>query len=275
MDWGTSTTTFEITGTGATTDYDQILNFSATNTLTVTGATAHLDWGSFVPAIDDCFKIVDGSGAVTGPFASITSSNGSIVFDTNPAGDKHDPATEIIICVSAILPVDLNSFEGKIDNSASYLSWETQTEESNDYFEVQYSTDGREFSTIGMVEGNGTTSEVQNYDYTHKDVRGIDNYYRLKQVDLDGDFAYSDIIYLQNDRPDTPVAIYPNPAREQLTYDGAVATLTFFDIQGRQVMQQVANERTTIDISTLNSGVYTIEILTNTGTKTFEKLIKE
>ncbi len=176
----------------------------------------------------------------------------------------------------AILPVELTYFQGKVQNKTNALSWQTQTEENNDYFEVQHSTNGREFSTLDKVAGNGTTSDVQNYNYTHKNVTSSDNYYRLKQVDFDGEFEYSDIIYLQNDTRDTPVAIYPNPARELITYEGTAATLTFFDIQGRRVMQQTAiNTGTAIDISTLRSGVYTIEILTNSGERTFEKLIKE
>lgn len=271
-DWalGASTTTFEIDGLAPGTDYDQIVNGDNAHTLTITGATADLVWG-FVPAVGDCFKIIDGSGTVAGTFASVTSSNSAISYEVDYANNSD----EVRICVLAILPVELTSFEGKIENATSLLSWQTQTEQDNDYFEVQHSTDGREFSTIGMVQGNGTTQDVQNYDYTHKNVTSVDNYYRLRQVDFDGDFEHSEIIYLKNDTRDTPVVIYPNPARDLITYDGAAATLTFFDIQGKQIMQQVANERTTIDISVLNSGVYTIEILTNTGAKTFEKLIKK
>lgn len=272
-DWdlGASTTTFEITGTAPIADYDQIVNGDNAHTLTISSATAHLDWGAFVPAVGNCFKIIDGSGTVVGPFAAVTSSNAGITYTVDYASNTD----EVEICVTAVLPVELSYFEGKIQNSSNILAWATLTEQNNDYFEVQYSANGREFSILDMVAGKGTTTEIQNYEYTHKSVTSSDNYYRLKQVDFDGDFEYSDIIYLQNDTRDTPIAIYPNPARELVTYDGAAATLTFFDIQGRKVMQQIATERTAIDISTLGSGVYTIEILTSTGERTFEKLIKE
>jgi len=280
LDLGTSCVNFDIGGTSSSV-YDQ-LQPKASN-LTVTNATAKLDFGTFVPSVGNCFTIINGdsngTGVIVGSFATVTCTSPTAAITCNVELDDPDipgTITELKVCIlSVVLPVELTYFEGKIDNAASYLSWETQAEESNDYFEVQYSTDGREFSTIGMVDGNGTTSEVQNYGYTHKDVKSTDNYYRLKQVDFDGDFEYSDIIYLKNNVSDTPVAIYPNPARELVTYDGEAAILTFFDIQGRQVMQQPANERTTIDISTLKSGVYTIEILTNTGNRIFEKLIKK
>ncbi len=101
-------------------------------------------------------------------------------------------------------------------------------------------------------------------------------YPRLKQVDFDGAFEYSDIIYLKYEEDNTPVIIYPNPANESLTYEGTAATLTFYDIQGRQVLSQVTTtEKTTVDISNLRHGVYTIEIITNTGQIIFEKLVKE
>ena len=272
IDLGEATLVIEITGTTPVTEYDVILHGNSADLFDISAAKLDLQWGAFVPAINDCFLVLSkgGSGTTIGPLAAITSSNPQIEYTINY--DNND----IEICVTALLPVDLSYFEGKLENATSLLNWQTQTEENNDYFEVQYSTNGREFSTLDKVAGNGTTTDVQNYNYTHKSVTSHDNYYRLKQVDFDGDFEYSDIIYLQNDTRDTPVAIYPNPTRELVTYEGTAATLTFFDIQGRQVMQQTAtNERTTINISILRSGVYTIEILTNTGERRFEKLIKE
>ena len=268
---GNSTTTFEITGTLHTSEFDRIKSANSETTITITAAIALLDWGTYIPNVGDKFKIIDGSGTVSGPFATINSSNPQIQYVVD-----YTNSSEVEIEVTSLLPVELSYFEGEMENGGSLLGWETQSEENNDYFEVQYSAEGREFYTLDKVAGNGTTTEAQNYEYTHKDVRNNDNYYRLKQVDFDGNFEYSDIIYLKNDTRDMPIAIHPNPAHELVIYEGAAAILTFYDIQGKRVIQQTTvNERTTIDISNLRNGVYTIEIMTKTGEKTFEKLIKE
>ncbi len=271
FDFGTSTINFEITGTLQTSEFDIIESAHSGTTITITDATAVLDWGTYIPIVGDEFKIVDGSGTVSGEFETINTSNPQIQYSVD-----YTNSTEVKIIVTAILPVALSYFEGKIEDAVSLLRWETQSEQNNNYFEVQYSIDGRVFSTLDKVTGNGTTNEIQNYTYTHKDIKSSDNYYRLKQVDFDGAFEYSDIIYLKYEEDNTPVIIYPNPANESLTYEGTAATLTFYDIQGRQVLSQVTTtEKTTVDISNLRHGVYTIEIITNTGQIIFEKLVKE
>ena len=88
IDLGTSTTTFEISGTTHTTEFDRIEFPSSGFSLTITNATAHLNWGTYVPNVGDTFKIVDGSGTVTGIFGSVTTSNSDIVTTLNYSANE-------------------------------------------------------------------------------------------------------------------------------------------------------------------------------------------
>ncbi|GGI56411.1 T9SS type A sorting domain-containing protein [Winogradskyella haliclonae] len=88
FDMGPATITFDITGTTAVTEHDQIENFSSPTALTITGATANLNWGSYIPSVGDTFKIIDGSGLVTGTFSTVTTTNSDIVTTINYSADE-------------------------------------------------------------------------------------------------------------------------------------------------------------------------------------------
>lgn len=94
------------------------------------------------------------------------------------------------------LPVELISFSGKKNSDAVLLNWITASEVNNDYFEIQVSIDGVSFETIGLVRGNGNTSEVMRYDFSIKN--SVAKYFRLKQVDYNGAFEYSHVISLNS-----------------------------------------------------------------------------
>jgi uncharacterized delta-60 repeat protein len=94
------------------------------------------------------------------------------------------------------LPVSFLSFNGVINNGVSVLNWSTTNEVNNKGFEVERSYDGVNFSDIGFVTGKGNTASVNNYTYTDTKVLSGSNYYRLKQIDLDGTFMYSSVILL-------------------------------------------------------------------------------
>ena len=111
-----------------------------------------------------------------------------------------------------IIPVELISFTASVTGNAVTLSWTTATEINNLGFEVQRSTSNSEFVTVGFVEGNGTTTEQQEYSYIDRNVTAGKYFYRLKQIDYDGSFDYSDVVEVDA----APVSFsleqnYPNP----------------------------------------------------------------
>ena len=142
------------------------------------------------------------------------------------------------------LPVELIEFKGVASDNRTILNWSTSSELNNDGFYVERSGDGDTFESIGFVEGNGTVNEVNHYDFVDKQPYLGYNFYRLKQVDYDGQFEYSGILIVYNDfvRSGISTSIYPNPAT---TDDAKVRILTgdnhtpirisIFDLDGKLV----------------------------------------
>lgn len=97
------------------------------------------------------------------------------------------------------LPIELIYFTATINDSDIELNWETASENNNSGFEVQKSTDGINFTTISWINGNGTTSSINDYSYT--DLKSLNSdviYYRFKQLDNNGEFKFSQIVCVQN-----------------------------------------------------------------------------
>lgn len=168
------------------------------------------------------------------------------------------------------LPVELVSFEADIINEKEVLTqWSTATEVNADYFEIQRSTDGIGFETLGKVFAAGNSTTLQNYDFLDENPLWGIAYYRLKQVDTDGTYTYFNIIKIELERPYIIPNVYPNPATKssQLTIDFGQNTNTpiqinITDLAGRQVYQATYEAGQGIfDIpltQNLNAGIYLI-----------------
>jgi hypothetical protein len=140
------------------------------------------------------------------------------------------------------LPVELLSFTVSAGDNSIFTTWSTASEKNNSGFYLQRSMDGINFDNITWVDGNGTSNQMNNYSYEDKTVKeGVWYYYRLKQIDFDGKFNYSDIEKARIGKQ-TSVSInaIPNPyqGKTQINYslpgDGYVVLL-ITDITGRIV----------------------------------------
>jgi len=158
------------------------------------------------------------------------------------------------------LPVTLTNFTGKRTENANQLSWTTASEINNNGFELQRSTNGETFETIAFVKGNGTTNEKQQYSFT--DLYNSNAYYRLKQVDFDGKFEYSKSIYLAVDGSELKLALFPNPVQNEVNIEGLVnaTTGTIYNMHGAVVKTISLEPNTSVDVSDLKQGLYTIQI---------------
>ncbi len=118
------------------------------------------------------------------------------------------------------LPVELTNFTAKEVNQQAKLEWRTASETKNDYFKIQRRGSDGKFKTIGKREGEGTTLEPQNYSFTDLNPLNGTNYYRLKQVDIDGSYEYSKIKALdfgETDKQSLSLEkAYPNPFQRQI-----------------------------------------------------------
>ena len=178
---------------------------------------------------------------------------------------------------SQALPVELTHFQAQLrSNQTTQLDWQTATELNNAGFEVERSQDARSWQKIGFVEGRGTTNEPQDYRLVDPDPRPGLNYYRLKQIDYDGQFEYSPVRSVRLEG--LAVHIFPNPVAERselnvnftTTPSRGNTSLRIFDISG-QLMQQMplSGQYNRVDIGQLPAGVYFVEVVE--GRKTWQE----
>ncbi|MET0298940.1 MAG: T9SS type A sorting domain-containing protein, partial [Flavitalea sp.] len=171
----------------------------------------------------------------------------------------------VIMKTNAALPVKLRSFTAKAVDNTSLLRWETATESNNDRFDIERSADGRVFTKIGSVASLvGTSTTVQNYQYTDKTPLDASNYYRLAQVDLDGTTTYSEVRLVSFNVKAGVLKVFPNPVKTNLHVQLPQAAtgnekLQLFDLRGVKVLVQSVQAGTIqldTDISMLMPGVY-------------------
>jgi hypothetical protein len=96
------------------------------------------------------------------------------------------------------LPIGLTSFTGKKSGVDNELKWVTLSEKNNNYFTIEKTTDGTSFDILGVVNGAGTSNSILDYQFTDYNVSSTINYYRLKQIDFDGMYNYTDLISIDN-----------------------------------------------------------------------------
>ena len=168
------------------------------------------------------------------------------------------------------LPVELVGFKGKVllDNSVD-LTWTTVSEKNNDYFLVQRGRDLTNFETIGNLDGTGNSNDIVQYSFNDDSPEvGRLNYYRLKQVDFDGGFEYSDVVTVKPNYSE--ISIYPNPSRlnEQvfikLPSELERCEILVYDCFGRKVQARKNMSNDLIVIDELEEGTYLIEFRTDT-----------
>jgi hypothetical protein len=185
------------------------------------------------------------------------------------------------------LPVTWLSFNAnRINNSSTLLEWSTASEISNKGFEVERSFDGVNFSSIGFVKGNGTKSTVSPYQFIDDDNHLITSqaftYYRLKQIDYNGEFSYSVTKAIQSFKDISTITIFPNPAQSEIIISsGSIkgnVTIEITNLSGKTVsMKQFdISDNTPLKMSTsdLPKGSYFLKIISRESTQIRKFLIQ-
>ena len=175
---------------------------------------------------------------------------------------------------AAILPVELKNIKVSKKNAAAQLSWQTATENNNSHFDIERSNDGAKFSKLEAVKGHGTTNVVQDYTFTDDAPLKNINYYRLRQVDFDGKETISKTVSINFDgKGQGKAKVYPTLVKDAVNIELAEDTkaeISVRDLMGRVIITQntegVANS--TLNLSSLNSGMYLLSIRSNEGVET-------
>ena len=175
----------------------------------------------------------------------------------------------------AAAPVELVSFTGKADGGEVLLNWQTASEKDNDYFQIEHSTDGSAFEPVGKVTGKGTTASPSNYSFRHSRPSNGVNYYRFKQVDFDGKYAYSPIVSVEIARG-LDVELYPNPTTGYVKLKGDLTegTARLTDVTGRLISENQLPDHYLIDLTREPEGVYLLEIQVD-NEKIVKRIVKQ
>ena len=188
-----------------------------------------------------------------------------------------------------VTPVELTSFTATSEGSNVRLNWQTASETNNSGFEIQRKTDNllpggeqKGWVDIGFVEGNRTTTEESNYTYFDKEIKSGSYDYRLKQVDLDGSFEYSEIVSVEISSP-TEFSLsqnYPNPFNPATIIQYSIPSagnikLTVFNSLGEKIAvlvdeyKKAGNYKISFDAHSFTSGIYFYRLQANNSTKIY------
>jgi len=176
---------------------------------------------------------------------------------------------------SSALPVHLIDFAGRLIGNSALLEWSTSSEINSQYFDIERSADGIVFNKIGTVNAAGNSSIVRNYSFTDPAVPEH-NYYRLKQVDIDGKFEYSKVILIDNKNYGGNFRVINNPFTDALDIDfgrtqAGKTDIRLLDVTGKEIYHAVndvsGQSRLRVNLSGrgLSAGIYLLQVNTNRG----------
>ena len=231
-------------------------------------------------------------GSYSGSSVLINPSDANIVWDATASRweitfDVTGFSGFFVHTGSSILPLQLLQFSGTPSGNNNLLQWTTATEEQTAFFAIQRSIDGINFTTIAQVAASGTTAGNKSYRYAD-DVSHIGQpvyYYRLKMIDVNGQFTYSAIISLQRSQYEFLVKVLQNPFRQQLqatitSPQLQECAITLTDMNGRMVAQRKVVLQKGVNLVNIpgvqgpGAGTYVLTLVTTTEKRVI-KVVKE
>jgi len=192
----------------------------------------------------------------------------------NTSGTEIMQLDNVIVSCTSSLPISLVKFEGTSTPERNLLTWFTATEQDNSHFELEYSNDAINFESVATIDGQGTTTQATEYAYLHRTESTI-AYYRLKQVDFNGAFTYSEPISVS--RQEQSTAPSPNPFGDHLQIhleDDAVVIIQ--NPEGMIVFNQLMNAGTYDlgrQLEQLSGGMYLL-VIESTSTREVHRIVK-
>ncbi|MDQ6756017.1 MAG: T9SS type A sorting domain-containing protein [Bacteroidota bacterium] len=173
-----------------------------------------------------------------------------------------------------VVPIRLLSFSGIKEENKVHLNWKTSYEQNNNYFDVEFSKDGNQWASIGRVASKGNSTNEVSYSLVHKNPVNGANFYRLKEVGKDGNYAYSNVVVINFVINGLSInSVYPNPFSDKISIavsseNSAVIHVLLSDNLGRVLksetvsIQKGVNEFLLNDLGNLSPGLYSLQIKT-------------
>ncbi|MEL7427201.1 MAG: T9SS type A sorting domain-containing protein, partial [Bacteroidota bacterium] len=200
-----------------------------------------------------------GAGGFTGLNVGVLNTTKGVLGCAN-ASDYYETtvlsfSTFYLFADATILPVDWSSFTATAKGQDVLLNWATTAEENNSHFEVERSTDGRQFQFLAKVESSGS-SFGDEYSFLDDQPISGTNYYRIKQVDFDGSSSFSEIRQVRMESS-VNVKVFPNPAHDFLYLEGLDGEqVEITNGQGKTVLQYTYQVASPIPVAQLPAGLY-------------------
>jgi hypothetical protein len=161
--------------------------------------------------------------------------------------------------ISCSLPIEIASFTTRSYTDKVWLQWTTASEDNNNYFVIERSKDGIHFEEIGIVAGTGTSKQMHNYSYSDKQPYDGLSYYRLKQVDFDGHYSYSNMRSADLNSAYGITGIYPQPIQEDklvnihyLLSEDSPVSLKITDALGKETLSHFINSEKGLNSASLS-----------------------
>ena len=190
-----------------------------------------------------------------------------LLFSTNFVPRQFNGRVFYTVNPPCVLPIELSDFSVEQNGSVVDVNWTTASEKNNAYFSIERSADGKNFETVKNVAGAGNSSSTKKYTETDASPYNGISYYRLKQVDLNGQSSNSDmrsVVFRKNGK--SFVTVNPNPAQHNIIVEfyaepNVVYTLDISDITGKTVsLKEITSEnefeKVSMDINELQAGMY-------------------
>ena len=165
---------------------------------------------------------------------------------------------------NAVLPVQMASFTASFDFNKVNLDWSTASEENNEYFTIERSADGTNFSPLSKIKGAGNSSTLISYHYTDVTPVTGTSYYRIRQTDIDGKSTVSEVRTIKNNTSAKTISLYPVPnngntvnitgIRDYKNYD-----LTVISATGASLYQSALSS-SSVTLPLLKTGFYFVRI---------------
>ncbi|MEO8862339.1 MAG: T9SS type A sorting domain-containing protein [Ginsengibacter sp.] len=196
-------------------------------------------------------------------------------------GVPYGNAGNLAFINGSILPITLTNFGVQKNGNTSLLQWNISNEMNNASFIIERSSNGTNFEPIAKVAGHGTIATPQKYQLTDETpFKGL-NYYRLKQIDYDGNFTYSNVVTVSFPIIGGVFKIFPNPAINHIdvtvpTYSG-ISVVIMYDLNAKKILEKQISSNTvsqSIDLTRLASGVYQLTLIQGSEQQTL-KMVKQ
>lgn len=232
-------------------------------------------------------EYIDYSGEAINSIALSSTANNYFAYSVGYGNNSllRIASTDLNLVENGTIPVEFTSFTSSVNGSTVQLLWTTSTETNNSGFEIQRK-ESSDWERIGFVEGHGTTTEEQSYSFDDKNLSAGKYQYRLKQIDYDGSFEYSDIVEVEITTPSefTLEQNYPNPFNPTTTIKYSIpesgnVELLIYNALGEQIstlvneLKDAGRYELEFNADDIPSGIYYYQIKTEGFVQTKKMLL--